>query len=614
MYRYLALIWNDTDERSRLAVLALTQRLQASRTQWSRVLDCPGVVVFHADRHAGSSNATPLAHAAGVVLGRVFTRELDDPQAAARVRLDDAESSLIAASGGRRLLERYWGRYVAVVRNSLTGEVWVLRDPSGGFPCWLTTHEGVSLVFSDVEDCHGLGGLSFTVNWNYITGFVAHAGLQIRATALNEVSEVQPGERLRFASGSLERSLEWDPIAIARATPLESLEEALGALRASTVGCIHAWASCYDGILHNLSGGLDSSIVASCLATAPSRPELVCLNYFGLGPNEDERRYARVMAERVGMRLLEHQFDTKDVRLQKLASLRRSPRPWFYMYEIERGDLEGELASQYGASSLFSGAGGDSVFYQARAELAVTDYLFEHGFDKGLLRTAVDAAQVSRKSIWPLLLGAVRSRMFPAPWDPVAMAKPLTRTIVSSEVIASVKRGTGFAHPWLADRSTRGVPPGVLWHVMSISIPPAYYPSFSSGPYPERTLPLLSQPLVETCLRIPSYTLINSGQDRAIARRAFANDLPAEIVRRRAKGRADQHVRNIVDANLDFIRELLLDGLMVQRGLLNRDVLDRYLTRGSSPADYQYSEILQEHVCTESWLRRALTTASATAG
>jgi hypothetical protein len=69
-----------------------------------------------------------------------------------------------------------------------------------------------------------------------------------------------------------------------------------------------------------------------------------------------------------------------------------------------------------------------------------------------------------------------------------------------------------------------------------------------------------------------------------------------------------------VDTNIDFIRELLLDGLLVQRGLLDRSALQRYLTRGSSPADFQYSEILQEHVCTESWLRGAVTSACATAG
>jgi asparagine synthase (glutamine-hydrolysing) len=386
-------------------------------------------------------------------------------------------------------------------------------------------------------------------------------------------------------------------------------------LRTTTIGCVQAWASCYRGVLHNLSGGLDSSIVLSCLASAPTRPELVCVNYFGAGPNEDERRYARLMAERVGgVELVECQLDPKAVRLGELQGLRRSPRPWFYMYELEHGRFEGELASRHAADSLFSGGGGDSVFYQARAELAVTDYLFEHGFGSGLLRTAIDAARMSRKSIWPLLLQAVRSRVFKPAWDPIAMAKPLTRTIVNSEVIAAAKSDQDFAHPWLTPSATRDVPPGILWHVMSISIPPAYYSSLSRGPYPERTLPLLSQPLVELCLRIPSYTLITSGRDRALARRAFADDLPVEIVRRHMKGRADQHVRNILDANLEFVRELLLDGLLVQRGLLNRAALELYLTRGRSPADFQYSEILQEHVCTESWLRRTLTTSSATAG
>ena len=105
----------------------------------------------------------------------------------------------------------------------------------------------------------------------------------------------------------------------------------------------------------------------------------------------------------------------------------------------------------------------------------------------------------------------------------------------------AAKRNKGLTHPWLTPESTRGVSPGILWHVMSLSMPPAYYSSFVRSDYPERTLPLLSQPLVELCLRIPTYVLIRSGRDRALARRAFAADLPAEIVRALPKGRADQH-------------------------------------------------------------------------
>lgn len=613
MYRYLALIWNPTHESSGLAAMALIERLTREPKPWSRALNEPGLAIFHVGQHPGSSDTSPLADSAGAVFGRIFSRDIEDAQSAARVSFGPAESEQIVASGGCRLFERFWGRYVAILRNAHTGEVWVLRDPSGGFPCWLVTHDGVSIVCSDIEDCYALEVVPFTVNWNYIAAFMVQSGLQIRATALNEVSEVQAGERLRFSSGTVHRSMQWDPIELARSEPIESCDEAIASLRATTIGCVHTWAACYGGIVHNLSGGLDSSIVLSCLASAPSRPEVVCLNYFGMGPNEDERRYARLMAEHVRAELVEYQLDPNDVQMQDLQRLRRSPRPWFYMYELEHGRYEGGLAERCGANGLFSGAGGDGVFFQARAELAVTDYLFQHGFRSGLLRTAIDAARVSRKSIWPLLWQALRARLFGGRGDAPALTKPFARTIINREVLDTVKRDPSLAHPWLEPAATRGVPPGILWHIMSVSVPPAYYGSFHRGGYPERTLPLMSQPLVEVCLRIPTYLLIASGLDRALARRAFANDLPADIVRRRAKGRADQHVRNILDANLEFIREWLLDGLMVQRGLLNRQTLALYLTRERSPADAQYLEILQEHVCTEAWLRSWLTRSCAAA-
>ena len=613
MYRYLVLVWNPADERARLAALACAERLAASSTGWVRVLDCDGVTVWHDDRQLGASRTVPLANSSGVVLGRILSRDIHAPETAARVSFDEAESSHVVGSGGRRLLERYWGRYVAVIRDGASGEVSVLRDPLGGFPCLLTRHEGVHVLCSDLQDCEPLGVRPFTVNWNYIAGFVAYAALQIRDTALNEVSEVQPGERVSFHRGVISRTVEWNPIDIARSAPLDSVDAAVTSLRATTVGCVHTWAACYGGIVHNLSGGLDSSIVLSCLASAPTRPGLVCLNHFGTGPNEDERRYARMMAQRVGVDLIERQLDPREVRLERLSSLRPTPRPWFYMYEVEHGGYEGDLARQHGAGSLFSGAGGDGVFFQAHADLALTDYLFAHGLGTGLLRTAVDAARVSRRSIWSLLAQALQIRLFGRRWDPIALAKPLPRPVVNADVIAAAKRNPAFVHPWFTPAAVRGAPPGILWHAMAVSIPPAFYSSFTRDPYPERTLPLLSQPLVELCLRIPTYLLIESGWDRALARRAFERDLPTQIVRRRAKGRVDQHMRNILDANLDFVREMLLDGLLVQHGLLDRRALELYLTRERSPADFQYGEILQEHLCTEAWLRSWITSSCSTA-
>jgi asparagine synthase (glutamine-hydrolysing) len=616
VYRYLALLWNPADTRALLLARSLAQKLEAraDEVSWSRILDCPGMLVLDAERRAGAGDGRRLPHSAGVVLGRIFNRDVENPASASRVTFDDGESSRIVTSGGRRLFERYWGRYVAIVRNGVTDEVWVLRDPSGGFPCWYISHAGLAIVCSDIDDCRPLDELSFTLNWDYIIGLVAHAGQQVRATALNEVSELQPGERLRFAAGTVQRSMQWDPVEVARSAPFESAQEAMLALRATTAGCVQAWASCYSGILHNLSGGLDSSIVLSCLAQAPSRPRVACLNYFTAGHNDDERRYARLMAQHAGVELTECTLDSQAIRLEEVLQLRRAPRPWFYMYELEHRALENNLAARYGATSVFSGSGGDSVFYQARADLAVSDYVFDHGLRRGLLSTAIDAARVSRKSVWHLLYQAIRHRLRPPEWDPIAAAKPFPRTIVTPEVVALAERGGKLSHPWLTPQIARGVAPGTAWHIMSVSAAPAYYSSFLRTGDLERTMPLLSQPLVELCLRIPTYLLIRGGFDRALARRAFASDLPAQIVRRIAKGRADQHYRNILDANLSFVRELLLDGVLVRRGLLNRKSLELYLTPGKSLADFQYNEILQEHVCTEAWLRSWVTSSCAPRG
>jgi asparagine synthase (glutamine-hydrolysing) len=606
VYRYLSLIWPSGDAERSAVARSMVDGMTDPPSRWQRMLDEAGVVVFHTGSNEGASETRLLDSSAGVVLGRIFNRDIETVEAARSVRFDAPESEAIVASRGKRLFERYWGRYVAIIRSPRGDEVSVLRDPLGQMPCFLTTFRGVHIVFSDLEDCLKLGSLKFTINWDYVAGILANPNILTRDSALNEVSEIQLGERARFSGASIDRSIQWHPFDIARTDRIQDVDAATSQLRATTRACIHAWASCYTGIVHNLSGGLDSSIVLSCLKDAPTHPSVTCLNYYGTGPSEDERQYAQLMARHVGADLVEHLLDPMEVRLERITTLKRSARPWYYMYDLQHGELEVRLAEQRGANGLFSGAGGDGIFYQARADLAVADYLFDHGFGSGLLHTAVDAAQVSRRSIWPLLLKAMRARILPSRFNPMAEAMRVERTIVNADVLKAATRKVEFEHAWFARGATRGVSPGILWHVSTVSVPPAYYTSFGPELSPERTLPLLSQPLVELCIRTPSYLLIASGRDRAIARKAFASDLPETMVKRTAKGRIDQYLRNILDANLKFVREFLLDGILVSKGFLNRENLETYLTRERSPADFQYSEILQEHLCIEAWLRRSL--------
>jgi len=587
MYRFFALIWDASNP----AVAAAAQKLIVERelsNKWLRVVTRPGVIAWHADVRAPSSTATLFNDGNAVVLGTLFSR------AGAHQR---------SATDAAELVQKHWGRYVAIMADAKSGVVQVLRDPSGAFPCFVTRYEGVSIVFSDIEDCLSMGLRHFTMNWKYIAGAVIQPGLQSRETALNEVTEVQAGERITFHSGgahSLERTFLWNPADIARRDLIVDSEEAVTALRQATRECVHAWAAVYPaGIVNALSGGLDSAIVLSCLKDAPTSPTLSCLNYFSLGRDEDERRFARLAAEHANARLIEHQIDWTSVPLENVMSIRPSVKPWSYLYELQHSAHEGNVARELGATAIFTGGGGDSVFYQGRADLAAPDALFTN--PARFWRAAVDGSRVARCSVAAIIRQAVSMRLGRKVLRPLGADIP-PRTLIRKEVFEQVEATGIQAHPWMAH--AKGLPPGKLWHIASLGVPPAFYNSFEYPGNPEKVCPLVSQPLIEVALRIPTYVLISGGRDRAIARRAFADAVPAEIIRRRTKGNVDNHSRALLDKNLGFARDVLLDGLLVREGLLDRERLHLYLSRDRSPLDFEYNEILHQHLCAEAWLQR----------
>ena len=78
---------------------------------------------------------------------------------------------------------------------------------------------------------------------------------------------------------------------------------------------------------------------------------------------------------------------------------------------------------------------------------------------------------------------------------------------------------------------------------------------------------MISQPLLELCLSLPTYLLTHGGQGRALAREAFADRIPAEIARRRSKGGVDEHATAVLQRSLPLAREMLLEGQLIRRVL-----------------------------------------------
>ena len=604
MFRYVAFVWDDADSAARESAGVLCQRLRASSAEWGAVLDLKGLRVFCAGVRAGSSESYCLHDDAGVVLGKLFQRggnhDGDGASTSAPLALPDDESLKIGASGGRRLVEKYWGRYVAFIHDEAARITRVLRDPTAAFPCFTARLAGVHVYFSRMEDVSQLGGHTFSVNWKYVAATLCQSQLQVHSTGLNEVTQVLGGECVEHREGRVSRAFYWNLLEVARTDAIEDPAEAAAALRRTTRDCVHAWASSYSSILHLLSGGLDSSIIFACLKDAPARPQMACLNYFSTGSNTDEREYARLAMGGADCELIERERNS-GLSLEPLLRIRKSAIPGDYFFYLDEGRCEAQLAAEHGAGALFSGYGGDQIFYRSHASFAASDFLMSHGAGPALFEVALDAARMDRTSVWSVLGKAAKLGLLGKRWSPGDEHVLGPKTVIRREVAHDISRDSDLVHPWL--RVPALAPHGKVFHAYQLLFPADFYNPLGSAGDPELVTPLFSQPLLELAMRIPTWLLTRGGWDRAVARRAFQHALPRQIVTRRTKGGQEEHAKAILVRNLGFARSLLLDGHLVRERILERDQVAEALSPG--PARLGGGNVeLYGCLSTEAWLRQ----------
>ena len=159
-------------------------------------------------------------------------------------------------------------------------------------------------------------------------------------------------------------------------------------------------------------------------------------------------------------------------------------------------------------------------------------------------------------------------------------------------------------HPWL---SYPGMPPGKREQMFSlVAVQPSLFDQDRECIAPIR-YPLLSQPLVELCLRIPSWMWIARGQNRAVARAAFADLLPPTVLHRRTKGDFTGLLGALYRKHRPAMIPLLLDGWLAQHHLVDRPALEHYLRAQGSVSDDRFHRVL-ELANVELWARSWLAT------
>ena len=575
---YISFVWDSTSADQNATAKRWLFLFRERSPEWRTVLDEPGLAVacYVASEFASIYRAHVLSNGAGVVLGQLFRKSRSDRSVVVDV-LDEICSKEIVSSGGRVLVNDYWGQYVAFIRQTQTGVRWVFRDPSGEIDCFKTSSSGIHVYFNRVDDAAKLRELSFNVSRRGLIAKVALNSISSSATCLSEVTSLFAGEAEEHRKNRSLRAFYWDPLQIASTCTFSNIDEARDALREVTRGCVHAWSSCFNEIVLQLSGGLDSAIVLACLRDAPSHPQITCENLVGrTGSEQDERRYARLIAEYFQRSLVEHEL-LVDPPFRVPSVLPRTPDPYYFSDGCPR-PREGGKSRHHQIDVRFTGHGGDEVFFSRGQLPTVTDYLYQNPLGSRAMRVAVEDAQIDSVPLWQVLKKGFSHGLLKRPWNYKAA---FDRRMCRSEMIdvlvpASVRQealdDSEVIHPFYRE-SVSGIPPGKVDHcaMMSFIGNMRGFPPITTPPLTSLEIdPLLSQPLIETCLRIPLYFLRAEARDRGLARQAFSCDLPAAVVYRRSKGGGNDAVRRGLARNIALVKSHLIDGQLVRQGYLDK--------------------------------------------
>ena len=614
MLRFLTIVWDEANPQQHEAAQLIASRVQSSPS-WRPGLSAPGMQVFCAGIRRDAQELHRLSNGAGIVIGTLFARSTDPmtDQPDEQLLLGDAQTAAIVDSRGRWLIEHGWGNYVAFGRDPKGGSKWVLNDPMGALPCLRTAFRGVTIFFSRMADVVELHLLRFSINEEYMRAQLMLDNVLRKLPALNEVSPVGRGECIEFtrSAGAWKEtsSYYWKPSSFARCNDLlEDPEYAARAMRATVQAATSSWTQLHPSLLLRLSGGLDSSVIAGCLKQAPGKSRFVAYTYFNPKGRSDERPWARLAAQHSGCEHIEQPIASTDLDLSLGLQMAPSPEPSPLLSYLQRTTLEQTLATRSGATAVFSGDGGDSGFCSDSISYAVPEYLRNRGFGPGIFRLASQVALLTQKSSWNVLTSALRRRGtgdFLMPRDRVLEACALVSPQIRQASSPSNER---LPHPWFEGG------PGIAWdkarRLGMLIMTPEFYnvTAPDDAIVPEVVSPLYSQPVIELFLRIPIYTHFHQGKDRGLARRAFVNEVPEPILRRMWKDRAPGFHDEVIERQRSFLRETMLDGVLVRNGLLDRALLEEILSSGPSKSTVFPGELFR-HLDTELWARHWLTAA-----
>lgn len=492
-----------------------------------------------------------------LVIGRIFDRRATEAGSVADAQLPDHCAFFGAMC--MRLVEASWGRYVALSADPGRPErLDLFREPTGSVECATWTSHGVRIVTSCPEVVIAAAPPTrFGIDWARLADIMRRPVTVADQIALDGIDTVPPGTLVRIDGAERHDRCLWAPAAFSRPLDMPGDPASLPTL---IDACTGAWTSCSHVAVAELSGGLDSAIVAAGAVAHAHQPVRSWFHYHASDPRGDERRFARPVAKQLGLPLETIFCLDTPIGPADLDTMPIGMRPGFGSANfIHDADLA-RRGTALGADMLLTGNGGDALFFQDPSPWIAAD--LRHM--PAPLRQK--AALLMRLAIWTgtdiWSLAAIPAGLRQAPLDLPASG---------CDFLAPGLPGTENPIAWLG--GCEGLPAAKRLQILALAVTRSSFNPSCCAAAMDVAHPLLSQPLLERVLPIPAIILTDARRDRAMIRATYAGRLPPALLERHGKGLLTAHYGRRLAASTDFLRDYLLGGLLAAERVIVPDRL-----------------------------------------
>ena len=509
------------------------------------------------DKHATSDTVIPLTDNSGFFVGKLFDRH--NFSAASFSSLD-----VHAITRDPKLvLKNWWGRYAGILHNNTTQRCTLMRDPQGLFPLFyyaqsdnviFSTH--LSLLYDCLQDKPSL-------NTDYFMEYVHDINNASSLTPFTGIQELLPGMGLHIqTNGSCFQEQLWDLSECAGSFITDTNafeEELLSTLKLS----VKAWVKDSSGVCLELSGGADSSGLMILLRNVlPDHKNIIGVNYIdSKTPSSNEIEHAQEVADICAAPLYFHDWQNSSL-LDPLPTSWRPNKPnTFLMFNKAHQRLD-SLAREHGCSEIINGHGGDHVFLAPQPIDAVADYWLDKGF-RGITSPIQELSSTNRMPWWMLAKDTLKS--IAGYYGKKNNTAHESAVYFDPSLNYSQKEDSFYLNP-----SMKNFYPAKKKHVKSLFHAIAFADRNQRMATRTITHPLLSQPVVEMGLRIPTYQSFNHGYDRIFFRNSVSRIKKTGALWRIMKGETTGSMAKSFAAHASEIQAIILQGYFAKEGILNK--------------------------------------------